>query len=165
LGCAASADHQRAGAYFTPLVSGVPTPIFFTRLVYLCLLLIVVGWVWAYYSTRGFSPAARGARPAPAGGAGVEERFKLSNRFPFVRLWVEVRDESQLPGNSGSRVLSLIGPRQQRSYIAYTMLNRRGSFHLGPTHAGIRRSRLGCSSIPAETVRNRTGGAAVHRRI
>jgi uncharacterized protein (DUF58 family) len=54
--------------------------------------------------------------------------------MPFARLWVEVRDESPLPGNSGSRVLSLIGPRQQRSYIAYTMLNRRGSFQLGPTH-------------------------------
>jgi uncharacterized protein (DUF58 family) len=120
-------------AYFTPLVSGVRTPIFFTRLVYLCLLLIGLGWVWAYYSTRGFilSREARVLRQQV--GQVFEERFKINNRFPFVRLWIELRDESELPGNAGSRVLSLVGPHQQRSYIAYTMLNKRGSFTLGPT--------------------------------
>jgi uncharacterized protein (DUF58 family) len=120
-------------AYFTPLVSGVPTPIFFTRLVYLCVLLVGIGWVWSYISTRGFTMLREARVLRQQVGQVFEERFKLSNRFAFVRLWVEIRDESQLPGNSGSRVLSLIGSRQQRSYIAYTLLNRRGSFHLGPT--------------------------------
>lgn len=120
-------------AYFTPLISGVPTPIFFTRLVYLCGFLLVVGWVWALLSTRGFT-FQRDARVfRQQVGQVFEERFKLSNRFSTLRLWVEIRDESQLPGNSGSRVLSFIGPKQQRSYIAYTLLNRRGSFLLGPT--------------------------------
>lgn len=123
-----------AAAILSPLVSGVQTPIFFTRLVYLCILLIVIGWVWAYYSTRGFVLLRDARILRQQVGQVFEERFKVSNRFPFVRLWVEVRDESDLPGNSGSRVLSLIGPRQQRSYIAYTMLNRRGLFHLGPTN-------------------------------
>lgn len=122
-----------AAAYFTPLVSGVPTPVFFTRLVYLCAILIGLGWVWAYYSTRGFSLVRDARIFRQQVGQVFEERFKVSNRFPFVRLWVEVRDNSELPGNPGSRVLSLIGPRQQRSYIAYSMLNKRGSFHLGPT--------------------------------
>jgi uncharacterized protein (DUF58 family) len=120
-------------AYFTPLISGVPTPIFFTRLVYLCLLLIGIGWVWANNSTRGFGLLREARVLRQQVGQVFEERFKISNRSPFIRLWVEVRDESQLPGNSGTRVLSLIGPRQQRSYIAYTLLNRRGSFNLGPT--------------------------------
>ncbi len=120
-------------AYFTPLVSGVPTPIFFTRLVYLCLLLIAVGWLWAFLSTRGFTLIRDARVLRQQVGQVFEERFRINNRFPFVRLWVEVRDESPLPGNSASRVLSLIGPRQQRSYIAYTILNRRGLFHLGPT--------------------------------
>ncbi len=122
-----------AAAYFTPMVSGVPTPIFFTRLVYLCLLLIVLGWIWAYFSTRGFMLVREARILRQQVGEVFEERFRVSNRYPFLRLWIEIRDDSQLPGNSGSRVLSLIGPRQQRSYIAYTQLNRRGSFHLGPT--------------------------------
>jgi uncharacterized protein (DUF58 family) len=120
-------------AYFTPLVSGVPTPVFFTRLVYLCLLLLAVGWIWATISTRGFSMIREARVLRQQVGQVFEERFRLSNRFSVMRLWVEIRDESQLPGHAGSRVLSLIGPRQQRSYIAYTLLNRRGSFHLGPT--------------------------------
>lgn len=120
-------------AYFTPLISGVQTPIFFTRLVYLCLLLIAVGWLWATLSIRGFSLLREARVLRQQVGQVFEERFKLINRMPFIRLWVEIRDDSQLPGSSGTRVISLIGPRQQRSYIAYTLLNRRGSFNLGPT--------------------------------
>lgn len=120
-------------AYFTPLVSGVPTPVFFTRLVYLCLLLIVIGWIWALSAIRGYSILREARVLRQQVGQVFEERYKINNRLAFLRLWVEIRDESQLPGNSGSRVLSFIGPRQQRSYIAYTLLNRRGSFKLGPT--------------------------------
>lgn len=120
-------------AYFTPAVTGVKTPVFFTRLVYLCLILLVLGWVWAYLSTRGLTLQRESRVLRHQVGQIFEERFKLTNRFPFIRLWVEIRDESELPGNSGSRVLSLIGPRQQRSYIAYTILNKRGLFRLTPT--------------------------------
>jgi uncharacterized protein (DUF58 family) len=122
-----------AAAYFTPLVSGTPTPVFFTRLVYLCLLLLGLGWLWSYFSIRGFSLLREARVLRQQVGEVFEERFKISNRYSLLRLWIEIRDESQLPGKTGSRVLSLIGPRQQRSYIAYTQLNRRGSFHLGPT--------------------------------
>ena len=120
-------------SYFTPLISGIPTPIFFTRLVYLSVLLIAIGYGWAYVSTRGITLLREARVLRHQVGQVFEERFKLVNRLPFARLWVEIRDDSQLPGNSGSRVLSLIGARQQRSYIAYTVLNRRGSFQLGPT--------------------------------
>lgn len=123
-----------AAAYFTPLISGISTPVFFTRLVYLCIALIVFAWIWTYFSVRGFNLVRDARILRHQVGQVFEERFKITNGFPFLRLWVEIRDESQLPGNSGSRVLSLIGPRQQRSYIAYTVLNRRGSFHLGPTN-------------------------------
>jgi uncharacterized protein (DUF58 family) len=121
-------------AYFTPVISGVSTPVFFTRLVYLSVLLIAIGYAWAYVSTRGITLLREARVLRHQVGQIFEERFKLVNRMPFARLWVEIRDDSQLPGKSGSRVLSQIGPRQQRSYIAYTMLNRRGSFKLGPTN-------------------------------
>lgn len=120
-------------AYFTPLVAGVSTPIFFVRLFYLCILLILVSWVWAFFSVRGFQMAREARVLRQQVGEIFEERFRVSNRSPILRLWVEIRDESQLPGKSGTRVLSSIGPHQQRSYIAYSLLNRRGSFHLGPT--------------------------------
>jgi uncharacterized protein (DUF58 family) len=120
-------------AYFTPLVAGVSTPVFFVRLFYLCVLLLLVGWMWAYFSVRGFQMVREARVLRQQVGEVFEERFRVSNRSPIMRLWVEIRDESQLPGKSGTRVLSSIGPHQQRSYIAYSLLNRRGSFHLGPT--------------------------------
>lgn len=120
-------------AYGTPLVAGVRTPVFFTRLVYLCGFLIIIGWIWASLSTRGFSLTREARVLRHQVGQVFEERFRIQNRAPLVRLWIEIRDESPLPGNAGSRVLSLIGPRQQRTYIAYTLLHRRGSFVLGPT--------------------------------
>lgn len=120
-------------AYFTPLISGIPTPVFFVRLVYLGLLLMLFALVWSYFSIRGFQMAREARVLRQQVGEVFEERFRVSNRSAILRLWVEIRDESQLPGNSGTRVLSLIGPHQQRSYIAYTQLNRRGSFRLGPT--------------------------------
>ncbi len=83
-----------AAAYFTPLVSGTPTPVFFTRLVYLCLLLLGLGWLWAYFSIRGFSLLREARVMRQQVGEVFEERFKVSNRFPFLRLWIEIRDES-----------------------------------------------------------------------
>ena len=122
-----------AGAYFTPLIAGIGTPVFFVRLFYLCVLLILLGWVWSFLSVRGFTMVREARVLRQQAGEVFEERFRVSNRTPILRLWVEIRDESQLPGRAGTRVLSLIGPHQQRSYIAYTQLNRRGSIHLGPT--------------------------------
>ena len=60
-----------------------------------------------------------------------EERFRVNNRLLFARLWLGNPRRISLPGNSGSRVLSLIGANQQRSYVSYTLLNQRGVFRLG----------------------------------
>jgi len=52
---------------------------------------------------------------------------------PRVRcapIWVR---RSDLPGSRGSRVLTLIGPGEQRTYRARTRLVQRGIFSLGPT--------------------------------
>lgn len=62
-----------------------------------------------------------------------EERYEIRNPSRLPRLWIEVRDESSLPGSSGSHVLTLIGGRESRSYLARTWLRERGVFPLGPT--------------------------------
>ena len=62
-----------------------------------------------------------------------EEHFEISNNLPIIRLWLEVRDKSDLPGSSGSRVFSWIGAREVRTYSSYTLLTQRGEFNLGPT--------------------------------
>jgi uncharacterized protein (DUF58 family) len=46
---------------------------------------------------------------------------------------MEISNETPMPGASGSRVLTMLGSRQKRSYIARTWLAQRGRFALGPT--------------------------------
>jgi uncharacterized protein (DUF58 family) len=103
------------------------------RVVYVSILVIVVSWLWAFFSIRGVEVrrTARGQRQSL--GQVFEERFEVINRYPFFRVWLEIRDLSTLPGNNGSRVFSWLGGREHRNYTSYTLLTRRGEFELGPT--------------------------------
>ncbi len=62
-----------------------------------------------------------------------EEYYEVQNTTRWPRLWIEVHDESSLPGSHGSHVLTLIGGREGRTYLARTRLVERGVFALGPT--------------------------------
>ena len=96
-------------------------------------LLFFGSWLWSIFSIRGlhFNRSARTLRAQV--GQIFEERFEVQNLNRFPRLWIEVRDESPLPGTDGSRVLTMIRGRQGRSYLARVRLVRRGVFPLGPT--------------------------------
>jgi uncharacterized protein (DUF58 family) len=61
------------------------------------------------------------------------ENYEVINRSFLPKIWLKVTDKSKLVGSSGSRVLTGIGGRQSRTYLAYTMLQQRGWFKLGPT--------------------------------
>ena len=123
--------------YLIPRVFIPPNPDniirIFTRLIAFCLGLLLVGWVSARISLSGITFFREARVQRQQVGQVFEERFSISNRWPLTRLWLQIQDRSTLPGNFGSRVLSEVGPKQQRSYAAYTLLNRRGAFQLGPT--------------------------------
>jgi len=103
------------------------------RLTYLWCFLFVGSWLWSLISVRGIR-LVRSARALRAQvGQIFEERFDLQNLTRIPRLWLEVRDESNLPGSEGSRVLTMIAGKQGRSYLARTRLMQRGVFSLGPT--------------------------------
>ena len=103
------------------------------RLMYIAILLIVVSWIWAFLSIRGLKLRRIGRGFRQQLGDVFEEHFEVSNALPLIRLWLEVRDKSDLPGSSGSRVFSWIGANEVRTYSSYTLLTQRGEFNLGPT--------------------------------
>lgn len=116
------------------LVAGAATgkQLYF-QLSYLWAILLVVSWGWSRFSLRGLR-IKRTARTLRAQvGQVFEERYEIQNTSRVPRLWLEIRDESLLPGSEGSRVLTLIEPNQSRSYLARTRLVQRGAFPLGPT--------------------------------
>jgi uncharacterized protein (DUF58 family) len=96
-------------------------------------LLFFGAWIWSAFSLRGlkFSRSARTLRAQV--GQIFEEKFEVLNRNRIPRLWLEIHDESTLPGSDGSRVLTMLRGKQVRSYMARARLTRRGVFPLGPT--------------------------------
>lgn len=128
-----------AGRFVSPAIFDPSYPgevYIFTRMIVFVAALLVVGWVWAYFSLTGIRVRRDARVLRQQVGQVFEERFKINNTTPIGRLWLELRDESGLPGNYGSRVFSMIGARQQRTYVAYTLLKRRGAYRLGPTLIG-----------------------------
>ncbi len=105
----------------------------FYRLSYLWLFLFIGGWIWARVSLQGVS-LKRSARSLRAQvGQIFEERFDVQCSSRLPRLWLEIRDGSDLPGSRGSRVLTMIRGREGRSYLVRTRLVQRGVYSLGPT--------------------------------
>lgn len=103
------------------------------RLVYVWLIFYVGNWVWAKLSVYRLD-LDRTARTLRAQlGQIFEERFDVRNIIRLPRLWLEIRDESTIPGSLASQVFTQIGGKEGRTYIARTRLIRRGVFPLGPT--------------------------------
>jgi uncharacterized protein (DUF58 family) len=103
------------------------------RLTYIWFFLLVGSWFWTFISIKGLTLSRRSRTRRQQVGQVFEERMEIVNRVRLIRIWIEVLDESSLPGTAASRVLTWIGGKQSRSYLAYTWLTRRGWFRLGPT--------------------------------
>jgi uncharacterized protein (DUF58 family) len=103
------------------------------RLSYLWVFLLVGSWIMSVLALRGIRVERTARTLRSQVGQIFEERFRINNPGRLPRLWVEVRDESPLPGSRGSHVLTLIGGREARTYLARTRLVERGVFPLGPT--------------------------------
>jgi uncharacterized protein (DUF58 family) len=107
--------------------------VIFSRLVYLWLFLLLGNWLFSIFALRGVSIERDPLTTRSQVGHVFEERFQINVRGGAPHLWLEIRDESNLPGSQGSRVLTWLAGNQSRSYRAVTRLTRRGSFRLGPT--------------------------------
>jgi uncharacterized protein (DUF58 family) len=105
----------------------------YSRMAYLWGFLLIINWAWARLSLRGLVVSRRPKVKRAHIGQIYEERFEVNNTTRMPRLWVEVRDESVLPGARGSHVVTMISGRQRRYYHARSRLTQRGVFSLGPT--------------------------------
>jgi uncharacterized protein (DUF58 family) len=104
------------------------------ELTYALLAALVLGRVWLASSLRGLAFS----RTTPIGRAQVgdrlEERLALENRSLVPKLWVQVSDDSTLPGHHAGYVSSL-GGHKRITWRARTLCRRRGRYMLGPVSA------------------------------
>jgi len=111
-------------------LTGLPV---YARLSYLWAFLLMVSWVWSKLSLRGVVLERKSRSQRAHVGQIFEERFYTENTGRVPQLWLQIRDHSDLPGAQGSRILTLIGAKERRSYRVRTRLVQRGVFSLGPT--------------------------------
>jgi uncharacterized protein (DUF58 family) len=104
----------------------------FYSLLYLWLLLMGVAAVWTWTSLGQVRLTRHTHTLRAQAGQLFEERLALHNDGRWSKLWLEVRDHSELPGHEASRVVVALDARQERAWIVRTLCLRRGRFRLGP---------------------------------
>lgn len=105
---------------------------FFFNLAYLLGGLLFISLLWSLLSVRwiGISRKTR-ARRAQVGRS-LDEVFIVQNRALLPKLWLEVRDESDLPEHRASHVVPALGTRASYRWHVETPCLVRGEFRLGP---------------------------------
>ncbi len=105
---------------------------FFFNVAYAFAGLLVLSFVWVQagisWLRLGRQTRARRAQV----GRTLEERFTVQNTSLLPKLWLEVYDESTLPGHHASHVVSTMGPHAEKSWPVRTLCVQRGEFVLGP---------------------------------
>jgi uncharacterized protein (DUF58 family) len=115
------------------LVEGLATGnAVFYRLAYSLLGVTLLAYLWAWYNVSWVqlerqTPSAHGQVGKPS-----EERFLIQNRGLLPKLWLEVRDNSDLPEHHASMVINSLSARRKRGWTVRTVCRRRGRFRLGP---------------------------------
>jgi len=106
---------------------------YFTRLLLLGVLLLVIAWLMTVLAVRDITVQRRARSLRGTVGDIFEEHYEITNTGRLPKLWMEVANETTIPNSSGSRVVTLLRGGQKRSYTARTWLTARGGFTLGPT--------------------------------
>ncbi|MDM8532759.1 DUF58 domain-containing protein [Anaerolineales bacterium HSG25] len=106
-------------------------PLFFT-LTYLFAGILVISFIWAWLNVHWIRVSRKVKSHYVQVGNFFEERVTLHNTGPLPKLWVELKDWSNLPNHRASRVVSRLGRRQQRNWHIRTPCYQRGRYTLGP---------------------------------
>lgn len=104
----------------------------FYNLLYLWLAVVVIAgaWTWTAINQIRLGRHTRALRAQV--GRPMEERLSVRNTSVVPKLWLEVRDHSNLPGHQASLVVDALAPQRERVWVARTLCRERGRFRLGP---------------------------------
>lgn len=105
---------------------------FFFTLAYVLGGLLIVAFVWSWFSVRWISISRKTRSRRAQVGRTLEEAFAVRNTAIFPKLWVEIRDHSTLPNHHASQVVPSLGGRGTYRWYVETPCQTRGEFQLGP---------------------------------
>src|SRR5689334_14314557 len=89
----------------------------YVRITYLSVVLLGIAFAWTRVSLVGvrFRRHARSLRASV--GDMFEETFEVENGTRFVHLYMEVLNQSPIPQAAGSRTITWLHARQNRTYL------------------------------------------------
>lgn len=129
-------DRRRNAVYLIvvlSLLAGLVTGRgFFFNVAYVFIGLLIFSFLWAWSGASQLRLRRQTRARRAQVGHFLEEHFTVHNRGVFPKLWIEVYDQSDLPGHRASQVVSNLGPRGEVSWSVRTPCVRRGAFQLGP---------------------------------
>jgi len=128
---------SRAGFVFflwamATLVALITTDPLFFSLSYMLAAIFVLSFVWAWLNLHWVDVTRQTKALRSQVGEMAEERFSVRNTGFLPKLWLELHDESTLPGHRASHVVSGLGTKHRHTRMTRTMCLRRGRFRMGP---------------------------------
>ncbi|MBL8134955.1 MAG: DUF58 domain-containing protein [Anaerolineae bacterium] len=109
---------------------------FFFNLAYLLGALLLVSLVSAWLSIRWIGITRRTSSARSQIGRRFDEMFLVQNRGIFPKLWLEVVDDSTLPGHRASHVVPWLNFHASYRWYVETICQVRGEFRLGSLSVG-----------------------------
>lgn len=91
----------------------------------------LAGWLWVWALANGLKASRQLRFGWVAVGDRLEEKFSLRNESWLPALWVEILDESNVPGYSTAVVRS-VGAGETNQWHNDAICTQRGQYHLGP---------------------------------
>lgn len=104
----------------------------FFHLSYVLVALLLVSYAWAWLNLRGIELEREISTQRAQVGDFARERVTVINRWPLPKLWVELRDGSDMPQH-GSGFVSYLQGGERRRWMIRTPCVMRGRFRLGPS--------------------------------
>jgi uncharacterized protein (DUF58 family) len=105
---------------------------FFFNLAYALGAILIGSFLWSWTAVNWVSiNRYTQARRAQVGRT-LDEFFVVRNTGLLPKLWLEIRDHSNLPNHNASHVVPTLMPRRTYRWEAHTVCTRRGQYTLGP---------------------------------
>lgn len=105
---------------------------FFFNVAYMLVGIVIISWLWVWMSIRWIGLTRRTRSRRAQVSQIFEETFSIRNRAILPKLWIEIDDQSTLPGHRASFVVPSVGIGGVHNWSVKTRCAVRGEFRLGP---------------------------------
>ena len=117
----------------TTLLAGLFTGrAFFFNISYLLSGLVIMALIWSWIAVRWIHLGRKTRTRRTQVGRQLNEAFFVRNRSILPKLWLEIRDHSDLPGHWASHIVPALRGRSNYRWYVETPCRVRGEFRLGP---------------------------------